>query len=688
MSNETTSLSFPLTLVFHSDWGVSTGTGVVGGVDSVIETDTAGQPVVRGTVLTGVVRAQARQAAAALDNGPSGRWNSFADQLFGPAPDDTRKASARPRHSHVIFSDACVPVGQRVPVHEVISLSIDEQTGTARENFLRFFERAGGCQLQGTVTLVDVDAQGHALRWTEAQRDAARLLLSLAGLLVRGIGSNRSDGDGVCDVLIGQAAPASQGSGLEQPNLADAATHKQAVRRWCAQALDSLEPTATAGDIQLDPSVPTPAAPWDSPEVPHPGQGGVVPARVPAGDGAGPASQWYTTTLRIDLLTPLVSYEVPFSNEVRSLDFLRGTVVLPWVHRLLRRALPDDPVVRDAVVSGRLLVSDALPVVQGCPGLPTPLVLTRPKADQPGQWWLAASNRLLAAPPPEVQSPMRSGFVFPGVAMPGQQEAQTQAHPGDQTQQAQPAQPLSGAWGVPALTGRQGTAHSAQTGAAKDGSLFLVRALPAGMRLEATVTLSKDLAERPGVRQLLSRMAGADRSVEARLGLRRLSGAYGQTRCCFTPLAEVTAPQVQAGTTTLWFTADVLARSAALGPGGSLTDLLGAFRRAGADLRLAEGQADRYRAGIRHRRVDTWSPASSQPRATRMAVQAGSVLRVEVPPEATTALARLAVTGVGSLTAQGFGRFVVGHPLLEQEAFNLRTLRRHDFIHTAQEAQS
>lgn len=675
MSNETIT-SFPLTLVFRSDWGVSTGTGVAGGVDSVVERDTGGQPVVRGTVLTGAVRAQARQAATALDDGPSGPWNSFADQLFGPAPDDTREASARPRHSHVIFSDACAPVGQRVPVHEVISLSIDEQTGTARENFLRVFERAGGCQLQGTVTLVDVDAQGHALRWTEAQRDAARLLLSLAGLLVRGIGSNRSDGDGVCDVLIGQAAPPSQGSGREQPNLADAATHKQEVRRWCAQALDSLEPTATAGDIQLAPSVPTPAAPWDSPEVPRPGQGGVVPA----GDGAGPASQWYTTTLRIDLLTPLVSYEVPFSNEVRSLDFLRGTVVLPWVHQLLRRALPDDPVVRDAVVSGRLLVSDALPVVQGCRGLPTPLVLTRPKVDQPGQWWLEVSNRLLAAPPPEVQSPMRSGFVFPGVAMPVQQEAQ----PG----QAQPAQPLSGAWGVPALTGRQGTAHSAQTGAAKDGSLFLVRALPAGMRLEATVTLSKDLAERPGVRQLLSRMAGAGRSVEARLGLRRLSGAYGQTRCCFTPLAEVTAPQVQAGTTTLWFTADVLARSAALGPGGSLTDLLGAFRRAGAALRLAEGEADRYRAGIRHRRVDTWSTASSQPRATRMAVQAGSVLRVEVPPEATTALTRLALTGVGSLTAQGFGRFVVGHPLLEQEAFNLRTLRRHDFIHTAQEAQS
>ena len=48
--------AFPLTVVFHSDWGVTTGTGVAGGIDSVIEKDRTGKPVVRGTVLTGVIR--------------------------------------------------------------------------------------------------------------------------------------------------------------------------------------------------------------------------------------------------------------------------------------------------------------------------------------------------------------------------------------------------------------------------------------------------------------------------------------------------------------------------------------------------------------------------------------------------------------------------------------------------------
>ena len=70
------------------------------------------------------------------------------------------------------------------------------------------------------------------------------------------------------------------------------------------------------------------------------------------------------------------------------------------------------------------------------------------------------------------------------------------------------------------------------------------------------------------------------------------------------------------------------------------------------------------------------------------------MLRVAVPDEAAAlALTRLAVTGVGDLTAQGFGRFVVGHPLLDEKSFSLGDLRRSDFVGstdaaTSQEEQS
>ena len=64
-----------------------------------------------------------------------------------------------------------------------------------------------------------------------------------------------------------------------------------------------------------------------------------------------------------------------------------------------------------------------------------------------------------------------------------------------------------------------------------------------------------------------------------------------------------------------------------------------------------------------------------------MAVQAGSVLRIRpLADDAARRLARLALTGVGELRAQGFGRFVVGHPILEKDEFRLAHLRAKDFI--------
>ena len=55
-----------LTVTFASDWGVGTGTGVAGGVDAVVERDSQNRPVVRGSVLTGILREQAANAAHAV----------------------------------------------------------------------------------------------------------------------------------------------------------------------------------------------------------------------------------------------------------------------------------------------------------------------------------------------------------------------------------------------------------------------------------------------------------------------------------------------------------------------------------------------------------------------------------------------------------------------------------------------
>ena len=639
--------TFPVSVVFHSDWGVSTGVGVVGGVDAAVEKDERGLPVVRGTVLTGVVREQSVLAAQALDGNATGPWHEFASDLFG--------SEQAPRL--VVFSDARVPEGaaaDRAPVHEIVSLSIDDDTGTAREDFLRFIERAGACALVGEAALVDVDADGRPLTWDEGRQRAAELLLALSGLLVRGIGSDRSNGDGACDVLIGAAAAAGE-------DVAAAAEAKRKVKTWCQEQVESWA-AAPGAEGALVPCAPSAA----------PAPGAVVsPARgVPA------ESELVAMDLTIVLKTPVVSYEVPMSNEVRSLDFLRGTVLLPWVHRLLGRE-SGDPLVRDAVVNGDLLVSDAVAVVDDRVGLPMPLVLSTPKVSRAGREWIEVANRLLVEEPEEVHKPLRSGYVFPAAdADPARRPDPVGADGADGAGRC----PSFAGWsGAPPLTGRQSTAHETATGAAKDGQLFLVRALPAGLTLRATVTLSRALHERAGAR--LEGLAG--KALDARIGARRLSGTFGHALCTFSAARSLAPAKPGDGETTIWFTSDVLVRSSGLGPGGGLEDLRGAFEGAGVPIGLVDipPGKKRFRAGVRHRRVDSWSAASHQPRATRMAVQAGSVLRIRtLADDAPRRLARLALTGVGELRAQGFGRFVVGHPLLERDWFRLATLRAQNFI--------
>ena len=434
-------------------------------------------------------------------------------------------------------------------------------------------------------------------------------------------------------------------------------------------------------------SGPAPKAP-DAPDFPIDSKAGgrsnipVIGKKDSDHCGGSSGTTFYEADLDIDLTSPVISYDVPFSNELRSLDFLRGTALLPIIHHRLQAAAKKDSdvgatareIIRDAVVNGDLLVSDATAVVNGVRGMPMPLVLSRPKTEGNDETkGVRVLNRLLAEEPEnEIHKPLRTGYVFPAL------------------KSANPSEVLGG-MGVPALQGRQSTAHNPVTGAAGTGQLFLARALPAGMRLRATVTMSEKLYER--VKNLLSRAFDSRQVFPERLGLWRLSGTYGRAKCRLGEFHQVEVPGLEwdaSDPPALWFTSDVVARSPRLGPGGSLKDLYKAFERAGVPLEpiKAEDDSDEtcFSAGIRHRRVDSWGAADRRPRATRTVIQAGSVLRVQPadagssPEETMRRLARLSVTGVGELTAQGFGRFVVDHPLLREKEFRLTSLKHEDFI--------
>ena len=657
-----------VTIVFTSDWGVSTGVGQAGRTHSTIERSN-GKPVVRGTVITGVLREQAMLAARALDGQKDGKWTSFALWLFGQDPDGKQGSTPHPRH--VLFSDA-TPASS-IPVHDTVSLSIDPKTGIARNQFLRFTERAAAGILTGTYTLIDeagvplsVPATVEAEDENSIQRtiEAALFLLGVAGLMVRGIGSGRSGGDGECTVLV-------SGDKLEARN-AQSTSEFVAFASSCAQELrTSLKKLAQSLKPEVVSALPAPQQSGTQHQV------GTVDGSTARHSGG------HHLILDLTLNSPIVSYEVPFSNEIRSLDFLRGTVLLPWLHRLVssKKHGEDEAIITNAVTGGHLSVSDALPVIEDIKGLPVPLTLKTDKTSP------SDSPITLCGDSTEETGkiPVRDGYVF------FDPKGGNVKEPGTKTQ---------GWYGKPPLRGRQTTAINHETGAASKGQLVLVDALPEGMRMRAHVWVSDELWEAASVSSLLGK------TREARLGSRKLTGTFGSATCTLrnetnderearshfgnagstrptgdaSASADGTTPGEDTTTSSrvvrvwLWFTSDVIARSAGLGAGGTVDDLIRAFRREGIIVEAVGTPS------IRHRRVDSWSPADNGPRATRLAIQAGSVIQVSASKADRTKLLELAPFGVGELTAQGYGRFVVDHPLLSIDSIEVTKAKLKHFV--------
>ena len=654
----TTSLtaSGHVTIVFTSDWGVSTGVGHAGRTHSTIERSN-NKPVVRGTVITGVLREQAMLAAKALDwpeeKSPK-KWTNFALWLFGQDPDSEPGSTPHPRH--VLFTDATP--ASKIPIHDTVSLSIDPKTGTARDQFLRFTERAAAGILTGTFTLID---EAGAETPEQETIEAAHFLLGVAGLMVRGIGSGRSGGDGECTVLVSGDKLEARNAQSTSELVAFASSRAQALRTSLKKLAQSLKPDAVS------------ALPAPQRSTQH--QVGTID---------GPAAQHsggHHLVLDLTLNSPIVSYEVPFSNEIRSLDFLRGTVLLPWLHRLVSSNKRGDKeaVVTNAVTGGHLFVSDALPVISVAEGFPVPLTLKTDKT--------LPSDSLITLygnfPENKGKLPVRGGYVFFGPKGGDGKE------PGTKTQ---------GWYGKPPLRGRQTTAINHETGAASKGQLVLVEALPEGMCMRAHIWVSDELWKAASVSDLLGK------TREARLGSRKLTGTFGSATCTLreetaaerearihfgnagsaqltsaaSSSADGTAPGVKTPASSsdvyLWFTSDVIARSAGLWAGGTVDDLIRAFEREGIAVEAVGTPS------IRHRRVDSWSPADNGPRASRLAIQAGSVIKVSASKADRDKLLKLAPFGVGELTAQGYGRFVVAHPLLNIRSIEVTKAKLKHFV--------
>lgn len=592
--------SFPITIDIDSDWGVTTGAGVVGGIDSVIERDSSGRPVLRGTVLAGILRENAQVVALALDEGdPDGPWSHLCTRIFGSSE------AAR----LVTFTDALS--ADAVKTDDAVSVSIDPNTQTAKDDHLRFFERAGAARLLAEVTCCSQTTGGARVLWSDPQLDDVEALLSLACGIVEAIGSDKGVGNGACRMCLGTPH-----GGTARP------------RDWPWSALESISKTPTIPAIEK------------------------ISAAVVSIPSIVDAMDFFTVPLGIELLTPVVSYETPFSNEVHSLDFLRGTALLAWAHAQMRAAHPDDELVRDAVVSGDLRISDAVATLGDVRGLPVPLTLSRAK-DSRASSRFSTWNHLRGESGEEAQVPLRSGFLYE----------------------------VNGSWGIASIpmVARQSTALDPTKGTSASGQLYLVHALASGLHLRADIVMSERLCDRlPDLERILN--------AEALLGARRLSGTFGRARCSLGALSALEVPPLswdEDGTTTLWLISDLMLRSSSLGPTTGLPNMLEALASVGAEVEVFS-ESGAQAAAVRYRRIDSRTSDGSL-RSTRIAMQAGSALRVAPaegsdPSAVMKALQRIARDGLGELRAQGYGRVLIGHPLLSLSSLTVSTFEREAFL--------
>lgn len=565
------------TIEFQSDWHIGTGVSRSGDVDRLVARDAEGMPFVPAKSLTGMWRDAVEQLQLALPDSDSG----VVEELFGSQPNRGRAAkpagvSVRPARYRSAFRSAVAddPSLEGHLTTTRSSTAIDDQTGTARERTLRVVEVGRATSvLEGTVAF----APGLSER--------ARDVFLAASKLIEGVGAKRRRGLGRCNVRL-------------RDGIVDAA-----VQRLVAGTVE--------GAGQGGPSTSTPPQPNES--------------AAHGGDGEH--------LFHLDLITelPVVIAREVLGNVVRTHRAPTGSSLLPAISAVLRAEGID---ARALVASGRLAVSDAVPVWRDHELLPMPLAFSAVKHDTADQPTL---HNTLRAQPNAQSKQQRTGWV-----------------------QDEPSSPAVAHVAVQQRTHATIDDRS-QRPTAEVGGVFTYEAISPFQRFRCTIRL--DVADDMAARALDALQRCSDLS----LGTSRKDD-YGLVRVVSATAAESSRINTDAitGRLTVWCTSDVIVLDRFLRPRATAECLADAICSA---MGLPEGALRVQHDAVRMRPVrrDAWHTAWGLPRPTLVAIGAGSVATLElvdgvsITGHQVRALQRV---GVGERTAEGFGRVLLNPALL------------------------
>ena len=123
--------------------------------------------------------------------------------------------------------------------------------------------------------------------------------------------------------------------------------------------------------------------------------------------GPSAVGAWTKLALRLKLREPVIIADAVLGNVVTTLDFIPGSMILPYVVRAFKRAGVPRQQIAQMIASADLHILPAYPEISGRRGLPVPLSWRQPKLGG------ALTSSFEASTDKQQQKPMREGYVDP-----------------------------------------------------------------------------------------------------------------------------------------------------------------------------------------------------------------------------------------------------------------------------------
>lgn len=339
VNKSNTSNSEPLTIKIKltSDWHIGSGAGIPGDIDSLVQRDQDGLPYIPAKTLTGILRDACELVTFGLDDGQeNGNWQQWVDYLFGEQPALSQgviETAPRPAALSIrpgYFSEPLRVVLKSKPsVKNALTfvkpgISIDADSGCAKEDFLRFEEVVrGGAVLEAKYEL--------NLPPDKKQKEAAYALLVAGTKFVERLGGKRRRGSGKCELII----------------------NNQDIKSWITWIEKNVENPPSIPDLSKEENTKNTEYVTKTED-----------------------KQWVEFSLGITTKSPVIISKRTVGNVVETLDYIPGTHLLKLVIRKLSLLGVN---VDQAIAHGDIIITNATLEVNGQQGKPVPLALFHEK---------------------------------------------------------------------------------------------------------------------------------------------------------------------------------------------------------------------------------------------------------------------------------------------------------------------